>query len=303
MEPAAPDTDAMAALKDLVEEIVAGRLSVMEVMRSAPEGDYFAFVQQARLSRMLIADRRVLERLMVEMRGKLIHDPDNGDIYKELARKDGARRFPRLLAERADAFNTQASLLTANTFPERLEQYGVLIAYVEKLWTDACELFHRGNFPMAAFMSILVIEEVGKLTRLAEELIYLDAPLPIARHPVVEKSHRKKHFISVMSGALVNARLERILGKNTVRRVLHEAESDELEKTRQQCLYVDMAEGRAVTPTERIGEPRARELTILAGELMAEILGHFPWEFERMMLNIVAYERQLGLPENKIERR
>ncbi|MET2829786.1 AbiV family abortive infection protein [Mesorhizobium shangrilense] len=307
MEPPAPDTaDAMAPLNELVEEIAAGRVSVMEIMRSAPEGDYFAFVQQARLSRMLMADRRVLERLMVEMRGKMIEagaDPDNRDIDNELARKDGARRFPKLLSERADAINTQASLLTAKTFPERLEQYTGLIAYVEKLWADACELFHRGNFPMTAFMSILVIEEVGKLTRLADELIYLDAPLPIAGHPVVEKSHRRKHFMSVMSGALVNARLERILGKNTVRRVLHEAESDELEKTRQRCLYIDMAEGRAVTPTERIGEPRARELTILAGELMAEILGHFPWEFERMMVNVVAFERQLGLPEKKIERR
>lgn len=36
---------------------------------------------------------------------------------------------------------------------------------------------------------------------------------------------------------------------------------------------------------------------------MAEVLGHFPWEFERMMENVVAYERRLGLLENKIERR
>lgn len=298
--------DATAALNALVEEIVAGRVSMMDIVRSAPKGDYFAFVQQARLSRVLMADRRVLERLVLEMRERMIEagmDPDSRDIDKELARKDGARRFPKLLAERSDAINTQPSLLTADTFPERLEQYKTLIGYVEKLWIDACELFHRGNFPIAAFMAILVIEEVGKLTRLAEELIYLDAPLSIAGDPVVEKSHRKKHFMGVVSGALINARLERILGKNTVRRMLHEAESNELEKTRQQCLYIDMANGRAVTPIERVGEPRARELTILAGELMAEILGHFPWEFERMMENVVAYERRLGLPDKKIERR
>jgi AbiV family abortive infection protein len=298
--------EATAALNALIKEIVAGRVSVMEVMRSAPAGDYLAFVQQARLSRMLITDIGVLERLMIEMREKMVEagaDPDNRDIDKELARKDGARRFPKLLEERTDAINTQPSLLTAATFPERLAQYKTLIAYVEKLWADACELFHRGNFPMAAFMSILVIEETGKLARLVEELIYLDAPMPLAGKPAVQKSHRKKHFMGVMSGALINARLERILGKDTVRRILHEAESDELEKTRQRCLYIDMAEGRAVTPTERIGEPRARELSILAGELMAEILGHFPWEFERMMENVVCYERRLGLPEKKIEPR
>ncbi|TIP24726.1 MAG: AbiV family abortive infection protein [Mesorhizobium sp.] len=298
--------DPITSLEALVEEIVAGRVSIMDVMRSAPEGDYFAFVQQARLSTMLMADRRVLERLMVEMREKMIEagaDPDSRDIDKELWRKDGARRFPKLLAERTNAISTQPSLLRGITFPQRLEQYKALIAYVEKLWADACELFLRGNFPMAAFISILVIEEVGKLTRLAEELIYLDAPLPIAGEPAVEKNHRRKHFVSVMSGALINARLERILGKNTVRRVLHEAESDELEKTRQRCLYIDMENGRAVTPAERITAVRAQQLTVLAGELMAEILGHFPWEFERMMENVVAYERQIGLPEKKIVRR
>ena len=46
----------MAALNALVEEVAAGRVSMMEVMRSAPEGDDFAFVQQACLSRMLMVD-------------------------------------------------------------------------------------------------------------------------------------------------------------------------------------------------------------------------------------------------------
>ncbi len=294
------------AFEALVDDIFAGRVSMMDVMRSAPAGDYFAFVQQLRLSRMLMADRRVLDRLMIEMRERMIEagvEPDNPDIGKELSRKDGARRFPKLLEERSNAINTQPSLLTGTTFETRLEQYKTLISYVEKLWADACELFHRGNFPIAAFLSILVIEEIGKLTRLADELIYLNEPLPIAGNPSVEKNHRKKHFISVMSGALINARLDRILGKDTVQRVLHEAESDEMEKTRQRCLYIDIESGRAITPAARITELRARELTILAGELMAEILGHFPWEFERMIENVVSFERSIGLSEKKISRR
>lgn len=290
----------------LVDDIVAGRVSMMDVMRSAPAGDYLAFVQQLRLSRMLMADRRVQDRLMIEMRERMIEagvDPDNRDIGKELSRKDGARRFPRLLEEQSNAINTQPSLLTGTTFETRLGQYKTLISYVEKLWADACELFHRGNFPIAAFLSILVIEEVGKLTRLAEELICLNEPLPIAGTPSVEKNHRKKHFVGVMSGALINARLDRILGKGTVRRLLHEAESDELEKTRQRCLYIDIESGSAITPAAKITEPRARELTILAGELMAEVLGHFPWEFERMIENVVSFERSIGMPVVKISRR
>jgi hypothetical protein len=93
------------------------------------------------------------------------------------------------------------------------------------------------------------------------------------------------------------------LGKDVIRKLLHEAESDDLEKTRQSCLYIDIQDGRAVTPGERIDAERAQVLTVLAGELMAEVLGYFPWEFERMLDNVIAFERAIGMPEKKIDRR
>jgi hypothetical protein len=35
---------------------------------------------------------------------------------------------------------------------------------------------------------------------------------------------------------------------------------------------------------------------------MAEVLGYFPWEFERMFENVIAFERAIGMPEKKIAR-
>ena len=64
-----------------------------------------------------------------------------------------------------------------------------------------------------------------------------------------------------------------------------------------------MQDGRAVTPSEAIDAERARVLTVLAGELMAEVLGYFPWEFERMLDSVIAFERSIGMPEKKIGRR
>ena len=298
------DQEVVATLETMIDEICAGRVSILQLIRSAPSGDYRAFVSQARLSLMLMSDPRILPLLNAEMRAEMIEvgvDPNNCDIEKELALKDSKRRFTKLAEERARAVNTQPSLLTATTFEARLEQYQILIAYVEKQWDDACAMFQRGNFPIAAFLSILVIEEIGKLSRLAEELIYFDAPVASPSPAVVERSHRRKHFIGVASGALINARLDRVLGKGKVRQIIHEAESDELEKTRQACLNIDVENGRAVTPGERISEGRARDLTILAGELMAEALGHFPWEFKRMIEHVMAFERSVGLPEEKIK--
>jgi hypothetical protein len=82
-----------------------------------------------------------------------------------------------------------------------------------------------------------------------------------------------------------------------------EAESDELEKIRQSCVYVEVQDGCAVVPSEVIDAERSRVLTVLAAELMAEVLGHFPWEFERMLDNVIAFERSIGMPEKKIARR
>jgi AbiV family abortive infection protein len=230
-------------------------------------------------------------------------DPHDGAIERELARKDGSRRFAKLVEERAQTFSGQPPLLSGATFEACLEQYKALLEHVERMWADACEFYTRGNYPFAAFFSILVIEEIGKLSRLAEDLMHYDLPRAAAQSGTVERSHRRKHFMGVVSGALINARLERVLGKDIIRKILHQAESDELEKIRQSCLYIDVQDGRAVTPSEAIDAERARVLTVLAGELMAEVLGYFPWEFERMLDSVIAFERSIGMPEKKIGRR
>ncbi len=251
-------------------------------------------------SRSTIEGDRCYDKLnekLVELSGK----PEDDAITRELARKDGLRRFSKLNEELSQVFRTQPSLLMGETFDECLEQYKTLLEHVEGLWSEACRFYQLGKFRFATFFSILVIEEVGKLTRLAQDLVYCDVPRPTTQGDAVERSHRRKHFIGVVSGALINARLDRVLGKDTVRRILHQAETGELEKIRQDCLYIDMKDGRVVTPGESIDTERATVPTVLAGELMAEVLGHFPWEFERMPGAVIAFERATGMPEKNID--
>jgi AbiV family abortive infection protein len=295
-----------SGLDALVADVLAGKVSMFDLLGSAQSGDYWGFVQRMRLFHVLTDDRRILERFHAELRAKMIEagvDPDNGAIERELTRKDGSRRFSKLIEERAQTFKGQPSLLSGATFEICLEQYKTLIAHVERMWADACEFYKLGNYPFATFFSILVIEEIGKLSRLAQDLIAYDMPRVGAPNGTVERNHRRKHFIGVVSGALINARLERVLGKDVIRKILHQAESDELEKIRQSCLYIDVQDGRTVIPSEVIDAERGRVFIVLAGELMAEVLGHFPWEFERMMDNVIAFERSIGMPEKKIGRR
>jgi len=294
-----------ADVSAMVDDILAGRLSMLDLIRSAPRGDYFAHVQMTRLHLVLSHDPRVVAAFVQDLKermGEQGREPDDLSIHQELSRKDAMRRFPKLQKELARARDEQPSLLNGADWDECLAQYKRLISHVEKLWDDACKLYRADTYPIAAFLSILVIEEIGKLANLWADLVAYDAPYRTTQGMPIDRDHRRKHFIGVVSGALINARLDRVLGKETIRKVLHEAESDELERTRQACLYIDVVGGQPTTPAERISDSRARVLVVLAGELMAEVLGHFPWEFERMLNNVISFERAIGFPERKIRR-
>jgi AbiV family abortive infection protein len=289
-----------------LSQIVAGKISFFELTKSAPKGDYAAHVQLERLHYLIMAEPEGANALMAET-GQLMREAgvnvDEDAIKKNLARKDATRRFSKPATHRAETFNDSHSLLSGQDFESCLLQYKTLLSHVEYLWASASQIYTLGNFPIAAFISILVIEETGKLKRLARDLILYDVPRDTTAISVVDRNHRRKHFIGVVSGALINSRLDRVLGKDVVKNLLHEGESDELEKTRQSCLYIDTKDGNPVTPSQQIDEDRARTLVVFAGELMAEVLGHFPWEFERMIENVIAFEREIGIPERKIARR
>jgi len=142
----------------LVADILAGNVSVFDLLRAAPSGDYWAFVHRARMFGVLLDDTRIATKLLAELRAQIAEaggDPDDGSITRELARKDGHRRFSKLVEERAQAVRTRPSLLSGGTFEACLEQYKALIAHVERIWADACQFNIDGNYPLAAFFSIL----------------------------------------------------------------------------------------------------------------------------------------------------
>jgi AbiV family abortive infection protein len=293
-------------ISELISQIVDGKRSFFDFIRSAQEGDYRAHVEMMRTVSLIATDLRALEALQRELNEKIANHVgdrrDSEEIDKQLLRKDGHRRFEKLMVQRREAFGGKPSLLSGHDFDTCLAQYKSLLSHVEKLWASAAQEYKLGNFPIAAFLSILVVEEIGKLGNLPFDLLNFDRPRGTPSDNSVDRDHRRKHFIGVISGALINSRLDRILGKDVVRKFLHEAEGDEFEKTRQACLYIDMKDGVPVTPAEQINQNRARTLVILAGELMAEVLGHFPWEFERMLSAVMAFEEEVGISPKKVAR-
>jgi hypothetical protein len=61
-----------------------------------------------------------------------------------------------------------------------------------------------------------------------------------------------KHILAAMSGALINARLDRVLGSEFISRFLDDAEAERLEGFRQDCLYLGQRDGKLHIPAESI---------------------------------------------------
>jgi AbiV family abortive infection protein len=301
-----PTSAAKPDISELISDIVAGKLSLFDLITSPQDEDYRAHIEMMRAFSAITTDLGTLKTLLREIEQKVADhvskSRDSEEIEKQLFRKDGQRRFEKLMVQRNEAFGGKPSLLSRHDFDTCLTQYKGLLSHVEKLWASAAQEYKLENFPIAAFLSILVIEEIGKLGRLQQDLVNYDAPRGAPGDLSVDRDHRRKHFIGVISGSLINSRLDRILGRDVVKKLLHEAESDEFEKTRQACLYIDIKRGVPVTPAEQISQNRAQTLVILAGELMAEVLGHFPWEFERMLDAVITFEEEIGISPKKVAR-
>jgi AbiV family abortive infection protein len=220
------------------------------------------------------------------------------ELGKTTRAKNADRRWGVFSSLITDIQKRGRTLLTAGSLDDQLVQYSRYIHHVNECWYQARDCYRAERYPFSAFFSILTLEEVGKLSTLWAELLAYDAPsvCTVARRDP-RYNHRKKHFLAACQGALVNSRLDRLLGLEQINKFIAHAESGHLETIRQSCLYAELGGGDF--PSTSITEEDARQLCVLSGEVMADVLGHFPWEWERMIAQVKEFEREVGLePED-----
>lgn len=299
---------------DLIEEYATGKRSMLDDLMTMyadihERKDYKAFIKLS--NDYVLMSKLVLERnpeyrniRNAEVRKKYKESTgeilDQDAINSTLELKGGGDRFRRFINTAMEALDDGPPLIAGETFKECLGQYHALRGYVEELWEKARYEYHCANFPLATFFSILAIEEIGKLWRLNIDLMTWDNPR-VTGNPELGshgRNHRKKQFVGVTSGALINARLDRLLGTENVKAILHDVENGKIEVLRQECLYIDIIDGRARLPREVISEATAKTYVILAGELWMEVLGHFSWEYNEMFKKVEIAERKLGVPDD-----
>jgi AbiV family abortive infection protein len=299
--------------EQLIEAFAEGRLPILETINAVrpiiyEKGDHEGFVNFTRAMHMLMQDMRLLKIMFAEMDAEMQRVTGKkytqNDFERLIRSKDGPRLMNKLGTMQGEVFGDGPSLLSGRSFKECLAQYRRMIGHVEGLWNQACEHYRARRFPLCIFLSILTIEEIGKLGRLWTDLLAWDRPLPSDKKDlgILGRDHRKKHFIGVISGAVINSRVDRVLGQKPIKQVLQDVDSGKLESLRQSCLYIDLRDGHPVTPDDVIAPETAKFFAVLAGELWVEILGHFPWEFEAMLDKVIAFELEIGFPAEIVRR-
>ena len=201
------------------------------------------------------------------------------EIVETLVQKNAATRFQRYHGELSAFLSSGFRVVTGPTQEEMIRQLLHIIKYTEGLWNDATLLFRKKRYATACFLSIVCIEECAKVN-FADFQIEFSFVNPKTSSVNLRKrsaltSHEMKHFLAACAGALVNSRMDNILGTERVASFISDCEEGKLEKLRQSCLYsdIDQSGHTVLLPTEQITREQALFYTCLAGELLAQVAG------------------------------
>lgn len=210
-----------------------------------------------------------------------------------LESKNGVARM-KVFFEAVAVLANSHNLIPGTSPTERRASFDALVRHAECLWDDAALLLTHGSYPTSLFLAIVALEELGKVS-----VGKIQAVTGVPSTAVIQgvggarsklRSHTKKQIFAAAAGAVINTRLDRLVGIERVIAFIERAESGALESARQDCLYYDVRDGSQVLPYETITRKEAEEAVVISGELLAEVGSIEPGEWERLLAKVEAFE-------------
>lgn len=231
------------------------------------------------------------------------HEVDNPSTLFEdsIVIKNVDKRFKDYTNSLENIISTRPQILNGNTFEERVDSYKMLVAHVKNTWLKSKKLYLDGDYALSVFLSILVIEETAKMNFAWQDLYKTDNNNNI-KLDVFFNNHKNKLFIGIMSACLINARLDRILGIEFIEKMLTlSEEKNGFMKLRNSSVYIDYVNGKIVIPNEKIDKELSKKLCVLSGEIMAETVGFFVWDWKDLLKEVNDFEIEVGMHNESFE--
>lgn len=224
------------------------------------------------------------------------------EVAYKLHAKDQVARWEWYTDLLQDAISKNPPLVTGQTPEQKLEQFLQLVGEAESPWDDCVLLFLNKRYARATSLAISCMEEAGKIGVAQFQILLPVAAKDRARTNKARRkgnplfSHPHKHLLACGSGALVNSRVDRVLGMDQVIRFLESAESGDIVRLREATLYTDLTADGLNIPSVVVSVDQARFYVVLAGELVAEVFGLAPQdEWERLRGKVSSFEEEVGL--------
>jgi len=162
-------------------------------------------------------------------------------------------------------------------------------AHFEKYWRRSREMYVLGDFALAVFLAITLIEEIGKI-------VILEAAMNGDVEAQKEfRNHREKYITAVGATLAINSRVTRVYGKDEMR-FAEWFRNGKLFAIRNSALYLELQGTNLVVPDQAINRADALLLVCIAGEVYAEIQGKQtgtgPAEWQRILSEVDQFRTQ-----------
>ena len=214
---------------------------------------------------------------------------DFDDLKKTLTLKGSSKLLARFTEVLNESLADDTSLFDSGSLIDDIGQFDALVSHAQQLWQDSCLLLNAKSYATSVVLSIATMEELGKIA-VARFLLPVNeqrrtsgvsTQKPTRRNPLY--SHRQKHQLAAFGGFVVNNRADRILGIDNIVELFNLTENGMLETIRQSSLYSEPCNGRIQVPLSVRSRDESVFFCSAAGELLAELGGFEPDEFERLI--------------------
>jgi AbiV family abortive infection protein len=170
--------------------------------------------------------------------------------------------------------------------------------HLEKYWILSRSFFDEGDYALATFFSIFLIEEVGKVILLRKKDI-------IGKLNIKDfYNHQRKYLLAVSGTLVVNSRVSRIYGNEESKFAKWFRDGD-LIKIRNSSIYLEFKNGLVEVPADSISREDSCLLVCIAGEIYGEIQGFYtgtdPSEWMRIINEVDEFRKKNSIGKQSDE--
>lgn len=140
------------------------------------------------------------------------------------------------------------------------DEFNKCLRHIAQLISDAYILYNEGSFSTSLFLSITIIEEVGKI----HMGLFIKKASSTKNDPL--RNHVSKQKIASNYTISLGFRLRKAIGEKRIEELLGMSYSGKFMELRNSSLYCDCVDDKLVIPVERVSKTLSKEILLLAIE-------------------------------------